>query len=89
VGAKKLHGEQVALGSIATLHLQGGDWKAFRESLKVLGLPISAKEIGIDSQVLIKALSSARNARERYSILDEKNIDEKEAEKILREVEII
>lgn len=89
LGTKALHGEQVALGSIATIYLQGGDWRSFRNSLREIGLPTTAKEIGIEPALLIKALASAKDVRERYTVLNEKKIDEKEAEKVLREVGII
>ncbi len=89
LGAKALHGEQVALGSIATIYMQGGDWRSFIRSLKEIGLPTNAKEIGITPAVLVEALVKAKDVRDRHTILNEKKVDEAEAKKILSAVGII
>lgn len=88
-GSKALHGEQVALGTIISMHLQGKDHKPVRALMKKFKLPVTAKEIGIEKSVLVKALVNAKNTRDRYTILNKKYIDEKEAEKILKKLEII
>jgi len=89
LGSKALHGEQVALGTIISVYLHGGNWKGIMKLMYDLGLPTSAKSIGISEDIMIKALVQARDMRNRYTILNEKNIDEKEARKILKKVGII
>ncbi|MCX6819299.1 MAG: iron-containing alcohol dehydrogenase [Candidatus Aenigmarchaeota archaeon] len=87
--AGALHGEQVALGTIIMTYLQGGDWKAIKKILVKLGLPTNSKEIGIEKKKLVKALVNARSVRDRYTILNEKKIDEKSAETLLKTLGIV
>jgi glycerol-1-phosphate dehydrogenase [NAD(P)+] len=89
LGSKALHGEQVALGTIISVHLHGGNWKQIAHLMYKLGLPTSAKTIGISEDILIQALVNAKNVRDRYTILNEKNLDEKQAKKILKKLGII
>jgi len=84
-----LHGEQVALGTIISVYLQKGDWKKIKDVLKKLGIPTTAKELNIGRQTIIKALVKARDVRDRYTILNKHEINEKKAEEILKKVEII
>ncbi len=87
--AGALHGEQCALGAIIMSYLQGKDWRNLRDMFKRVGLPTNSKEIGISEEILVKALVMARNIRDRYTILNEVEIDEEKARSILKEVEII
>ena len=87
--AGALHGEQVALGTIIMTYLQGKDWKNIKEKMKELGLPTTAKEIGIDKNLLIDALVESRSIRDIYTILDEKGITKESAEEVLKETGII
>lgn len=89
LGSNALHGEQCALGTIIMSYLHNKDWKEIRDILKKVGLPTNSKEIGIDEDTLVKAFILAKNVRERYTILNEIEIDEKIARRILKEVEII
>jgi glycerol-1-phosphate dehydrogenase [NAD(P)+] len=89
LGSKALHGEQVALGTIISLYLQGGDWKRIKNIMKELRLPVTARELGINDEIVIKALVGAKDVRKRYTILDEKKIDTAKAREILRAVGII
>ncbi len=89
LGSTALHGEQCALGTLIMLKLQEKDPTAVREHMKALGLPINAKEIGIEKDILIKALVMARNIRDRYTVLNEKNLDKESAEKLLADLGII
>lgn len=90
LNAGSMHGQQVALGSIVMIYLQGGDWEQFREKMKAFKLPTNAKSIGIEADTLVAALCRARDVRERYTILNEKDVtNEEEAEKALRRVGII
>ncbi|MEM5826174.1 MAG: iron-containing alcohol dehydrogenase [Candidatus Aenigmatarchaeota archaeon] len=89
LGSNALHGEQCALGTIIMSYLHNKDWKEIRDIIKRAGLPTSAKEIGISEDILVKALVIAKHVRERYTILDEVDISEDYARRILKEVEII
>jgi len=65
-----LHGEQCGVGTIMMMYLHGGNWKEIRTSLKAIGAPINATDLGIEEEYIIKALLHAHNIRpERYTIL--------------------
>ncbi len=89
LGSSALHGEQAALGTIISTYLQGGDWQKIRSILKSLELPVTAAELGISREDTIKALVLAKDIRQRYTVLNEHSIDEKEAEKILEKCAVI
>jgi len=44
-----LHGEQCGVGTIMMAKLHGLDWNSFQYTLKKVGAPTTAKELGIDS----------------------------------------
>ena len=67
-----LHGEKCGIGSIMIAKLQGQDWKKIIKTLKNVGAPTTAKEIGLKPKTLVKALTIAQSLRpERYTILKE------------------
>jgi len=75
-----LHGEKCGIGSIMMAKLQGQDWKKFEKTLKDVGAPTTAKQIGLDSDTLAKALTIAQDLRpERYTILKEIKMTPKKA----------
>lgn len=83
--AKKpaLHGEQCGIGTIMMMYLHGGNWKRIRETLSTIGAPTTAKELGVEENEIIEALVKAREIRKnRYTILNERKLTLKEAEKI-------
>ena len=85
-----LHGEQCGLGSIIMMYLQGRDWRTIQEALKIIGSPINAKELGLKPDDIIDALVYAPKIRkDRYTILNDYELDRNKAETILRKVEII
>jgi glycerol-1-phosphate dehydrogenase [NAD(P)+] len=68
---KGLHGEKCGIGAIITMYLHGGDWRGIRTSLRKIGAPTTPAEIGIDDEIAVEALLSARTIRpERFTILD-------------------
>jgi len=70
-----LHGEQVGVGTIMMAYLHGADWKLVRETLRRVGAPTTCRELGIDLDTVVKALTMAHTIRpERYTILGEKGI---------------
>ncbi len=77
-----LHGEQCGVGSIIMMYLHGGDWKKIRQTLKIIGAPVNAEELGIDPKYIIEALLEAHTIRpERYTILEASILTQKTAEK--------
>ena len=85
-----LHGEKVGIGAIMIAKLQGQDWKKIVKTLKNVGAPTTAKEIGLKSKVLAKALTIAQSLRpERYTILSEKKMTENSAIKLAKSTKVL
>ncbi|NPA04607.1 MAG: NAD(P)-dependent glycerol-1-phosphate dehydrogenase [Crenarchaeota archaeon] len=85
-----LHGEQVAVGTIMMMYLHGGRWLAVRRTLKRIGLPVNARELGIEERYIVKALVLAHRIRpERYTILGETGLTPEAAEKLARVTRVI
>ena len=73
-----LHGEQCGVGSIMTAKLHGLNWESIRDSLKTIGAPSTADELGISDKEIIQALMIAKSIRPgRYTILNTVNMDER------------
>ena len=65
-----LHGEQCGVGTIMIMYLHGGNWQQIRDALRMIGAPVTARELGIPDQYIIEALVRAAEIRpERYTIL--------------------
>ncbi len=90
-GGPALHGEQVALGTIMMLYLHGTKlWRKVRSIMKILGLPTTAKEIGVSDDVIIEALTIAHKIRpNRYTILGEEGLTREAAERLARVTGVI
>ena len=70
--------------------LQGQDWKKIVRTLKNVGAPTTAKEIGLKPKVLAKALTIAQSLRpERYTILSEKTMTENGAIKLAKITKVL
>ena len=70
--------------------LQGQDWKQIVKTLKNVGAPTTAKQIGLKQDVIIKALMIAQDLRpERYTILKEIKMTEKRALNLAKSVKVI
>jgi glycerol-1-phosphate dehydrogenase [NAD(P)+] len=75
-----LHGEECGLGAIMMAYLHGIEWETIRDTLKKVGAPVTAKEIGIQTEHIVEALLKAPEIRpERYTILNEKRLTPKTA----------
>jgi len=75
-----LHGEKCGIGAILVAKIQGQDWKKIIKMLKNVGAPTKAKEIGLEPQILAKALTIAQSLRpERYTILSKIRMNEEKA----------
>jgi glycerol-1-phosphate dehydrogenase [NAD(P)+] len=85
-----LHGEQVGVGTIMMMYLHGGNWREIRAFLSRIGAPVTAGELGIDEESIIKALTSAHLVRpDRYTILGETGLSEAAARRVARRTEVI
>jgi glycerol-1-phosphate dehydrogenase [NAD(P)+] len=87
---KGLHGEKCGIGTIMMAKLHGMNYEAIRHSLKVIGLPTKASQIGATTDEVIKALVFARDIRkERYTILEEVKLTVETARNLARETGVI
>jgi len=85
-----LHGEKCGIGSIMMAKLQGQDWKKIVKTLKDVGAPVSAKQVGLKSDEIITALMIAQELRpERYTILKEIEMTEKKALNLAKMTNVI
>lgn len=87
---KGLHGEKCGIGSIMMAKLQGQDWKKIVKTLKDVGAPTSAKQVGLKSEEIVTALMIAQELRpERYTILKEIEMTEKKALNLAKVTNVI
>ncbi len=86
---KALHGEMVGVGTIMMLYLHGGEWKEIRDVLKMIGAPTTARELGVEKEDIIWALVHAHKMRKRYTILGDKGLSKKAAEKLAKVTGVI
>ena len=87
---KGLHGEKCGLGSIMIAKLQGQDWKKIAKTLKNLGAPTTAKQVGLKDEQIIDALVIAQDLRpERYTILKEIEMTERKAMSLAKSTKVI
>jgi len=78
-----LHGEQCGVGTIMSAYLHGGNWQLVKEVLHRIGAPTTAKELGIDSEYIVEALTKAHAIRpERYTILGESGLTKEAAMRV-------
>jgi glycerol-1-phosphate dehydrogenase [NAD(P)+] len=80
-----MHGEQCGVGSVLSAYLHKANWKRIRNTLKQIGAPTTACELGVKDEDAVKALEMASTVRpERYTILHKLNLDYKECEKVAK-----
>lgn len=85
----RMHGMQTGMLSIFTAYLHGANWHELKDTLQIIGAPISAEELSIDEDVLIEAIMTAQEQRpNRYTILST-GVTETAVKKALSETEII
>ena len=85
-----LHGEKCGIGSILMAKLQGQDWKRIIKTLKDVGAPTTAKQIGLKSDMIIEALMIAQGLRpKRYTILKEIKMTKKVAMNLAKITKVI
>ena len=84
------HGLQVGIGTIMMMWLHGGDWEMIRRTLKTVGAPTNAYELGIEPKYIIEALTIAHKIRpDRYTILGTQGLTREAAERLAKETEVI
>jgi len=82
---KSMHGEQCGIGAIMMMYLHGGEWEMIRDALEDIGAPTTARQLGIEKELIIEALMKAHTIRpERYTILGNEGLT-KEASRHLVE----
>jgi glycerol-1-phosphate dehydrogenase [NAD(P)+] len=88
--ADAMHGEQCGVGSIMVAYLQGVNWRRIRSTLRAIGAPTSAKELGVKDKDVVKALETAAKIRpERYTILNKLNLRRDACERVARNTGVI
>jgi glycerol-1-phosphate dehydrogenase [NAD(P)+] len=85
-----MHGEQCGVGTIMMTYLHRANWRRIRATLKRLGAPTNADELGVEKKDVIKALVASSTIRpERYTILNKVNLDLRASEKLAKKTEVI
>jgi glycerol-1-phosphate dehydrogenase [NAD(P)+] len=85
-----LHGELVGVGTIMMAYIHGIKWKEIRKALIRIGAPVTAKQLGVPNEIIIKALTIAHTIRpERYTILGDRGLTWASAEKVARNTGVI
>ena len=70
--------------------LQGQNWKKIVKTLKEVGAPTTARQIGLDKDEVINALMIAQELRpERYTILKEVNMTKQRALNLAKSTGVI
>jgi len=70
-----MHGEQCGVGTIMMARLHNMNWRQIRDTLKRVGAPATAQELGVEAEHVVDALVRAREIRpDRYTILDERTL---------------
>jgi glycerol-1-phosphate dehydrogenase [NAD(P)+] len=85
-----MHGEECGIGTIMMAYLHKVNWRRIRDTLKKLGAPTTADDLGLKKEEIIKALEIAVTIRpERYTILNKINLNRENCEKIAKTTEVI
>ncbi len=85
-----MHGEKCGIGTIMMAYLHKTNWQKIRDTLKKLGAPTNAAEIGIEDEDVVKALELAATIRpDRYTILSKRKPNGKACTKLARKTQVI
>lgn len=88
------HGEQVGLGTIIFEYFyektyNDGNWELIRNSLRNVGAPTRAEELGLTKEQILEALMYAKKIRrKRFTILEAINPSKEDFEDALKQTEI-
>jgi glycerol-1-phosphate dehydrogenase [NAD(P)+] len=91
---KPLHGETISIATILMSCLQGEDWKSIKKALRAVDAPVTADQIGLDREAVIRALTKSRDisletSPDLYSILLEKPLTKKTATELAEKTGVI
>jgi glycerol-1-phosphate dehydrogenase [NAD(P)+] len=87
---KGLHGEKCGIGAIMIAKLHDIEWEQIVNTLKDVGAPTTAGEIGADANNIVKALLTAATLRpERYTILNKIQLNEQKAFELAKSAGVI
>ena len=89
LGCKAYHGEQSGVGTIMMMYLHNADWKSMRDVLKFIGAPTTGKELGVDDDAVVEALTICHTLRDRYTILGENGLTKKAAKALAEKTGVI
>jgi glycerol-1-phosphate dehydrogenase [NAD(P)+] len=85
-----LHGEQCGVGAVLAAYLHNANWMRIRDTLKQIGAPTTARELGVEDEDVVKALEMAATIRpERYTILHKLNLNREACAKVARTTMVI
>ena len=85
-----LHGERCGVGTIMMAYLHRANWRRIKKTLKELGAPTNAEELGVGKEDVVDALEAAVTIRpERYTVLNKLNMDRSGCEKVAKATETI
>jgi glycerol-1-phosphate dehydrogenase [NAD(P)+] len=85
-----MHGEQCGVGTIMAAYLHGMKWEKIRETLRKVGAPTTASELGVKDEDVVAALEAAPRIRpDRYTILHKLMLDRDACRKVARETGVI
>ncbi|MCX8176602.1 MAG: NAD(P)-dependent glycerol-1-phosphate dehydrogenase [Candidatus Bathyarchaeota archaeon] len=84
------HGEQCGVGTIMMAYLHRINWRKIRAILKKIGSPVTANELNIEPEVVVKALTLAHTVNpQRYTILGENGLTEEAAKNLAKTTGVI
>jgi glycerol-1-phosphate dehydrogenase [NAD(P)+] len=70
--------------------LHSFDWMNLRDSLKTIGAPTTARELGIPRRIIVESLVKAKEIRpNRYTILSKIRLSTEDAEALAEECGVI
>ncbi|MBN2202947.1 MAG: iron-containing alcohol dehydrogenase [Candidatus Aenigmarchaeota archaeon] len=85
-----LHGEECGLGTILCSYFHEMDWERIVKALNVMGCPTNNEKIKIPKETIIDALYRAKSLRkDRYTILNYKDVDKVKAKEAARDTGVI
>jgi len=85
-----LHGEKCGIGTIMMAKLHGMDWRRVRSSLRNVGAPVEAAQIGVDESQVVESLVKASSIRpDRYTILSRRKLTVRSALTLARSTGVV
>jgi glycerol-1-phosphate dehydrogenase [NAD(P)+] len=85
-----MHGEQCGVGSILAAYLHKANWQRIQKTLKRLGAPTTATELGVSDNDVVRAFEMAAKIRpERYTILHKLNPSSETCTKVAKATGVI